>query len=64
MKVETDTQKRATLANKIIQIAIDDNAYNYLTLFNKITVTRKGISGYSENSPFDFYGLTADTDIN
>lgn len=64
LKVETDTQKRATLANKIIQIAIDDNAYNYLTLFNKITVTRKGISGYSENSPFDFYGLTADTDIN
>lgn len=64
LKNSTDEEKRAELANRIIQLAIDENAYNYLTLFNKITVMRKGISEYSTNSPFDFYGLSADTDIN
>jgi len=61
---EMDTRKRAELANQIIQIAIDDNAFGYLAIFNKTTVLRKGVVGFSETSPFDFYGIDAQTDVN
>lgn len=60
---ETDVQKRAELANNIIQIAIDDNAFGYVGLFNKTTVLRQNVSNLSEKCPFDFYRLTADSDI-
>ena len=60
---ETDTAVRADLANKIVQIAIDDNAFGYVGLFNKTTVMRKGVSNISENSPFDFYFINAQSDI-
>ncbi|MCR5209782.1 MAG: ABC transporter substrate-binding protein [Lachnospiraceae bacterium] len=63
LKYETDNSKRAELANKIVQIAIDDNAFGYIGLFNKTTVLRDGVTGYGETSPFDFYGLTADTSL-
>ena len=61
LKYETDTQKRAELANQIVQIAIDDNAFGYVGLFNKNTVMANGVSGISENCPFDFYCITAKT---
>ncbi|WP_035768882.1 ABC transporter substrate-binding protein [Butyrivibrio sp. NC2002] len=64
LRTETDTAKRADLANKIVQIAIDDNAFGYVGLFNNTTVLRKGVSGFAEYVPFDFYGLDAETDIN
>jgi peptide/nickel transport system substrate-binding protein len=32
-------------------------------LFNKTTVTRKGVSGISENCPFDFYAVSAATEM-
>ena len=63
LKYETDNSKRAELANKIVQIAIDDNAFGYIGLFNKTTVLKDGVTGYGETSPFDFYGLTADTSL-
>lgn len=63
LKTETDTAKRAELANKIVQIAIDDNAFGYVGLFNNTTVLRKGVSGFAEYVPFDFYGVDAQTDI-
>ncbi|MCR5157125.1 MAG: ABC transporter substrate-binding protein [Butyrivibrio sp.] len=63
LKFETDTAKRAELANEIVQIAIDDNAFGYVGLFNNTTVLRKGVSGFAENIPFDFYGIDAETDI-
>ena len=63
LKVETDTAKRAELANKIVQMAIDDNAFGYVGLFNNTTVLRKGVSGFAEYVPFDFYGVDANTDI-
>ncbi len=63
LQYETDTAKRAELANEIVQIAIDDNAFGYVGLFNSTTVLRKGVSGFSENIPFDFYGVNAETDI-
>ena len=63
LKQETDTAKRAELANEIIQIAIDDNAFGYVGLFNKTTVLRPGVTGFAENIPFDFYGIDANTTI-
>ncbi len=60
---ETDVAKRAELANQIVQIAIDDNAFGYVGLFNKITCLQPGITGYANNNPFDFYAISADTDI-
>ena len=61
LKTETDTAKRAELANKIVQIAIDDNAFGYVGLFNHTTVLRPGVSGFAEKIPFDFYGVDANT---
>ncbi|WP_026491705.1 ABC transporter substrate-binding protein [Butyrivibrio sp. XPD2002] len=63
LKFETDTTKRAELANEIVQIAIDDNAFGYVGLFNNTTVLRPGVSGFAEDIPFDFYGIDAETDI-
>ncbi|WP_029319894.1 ABC transporter substrate-binding protein [Butyrivibrio sp. AE3004] len=63
LKYETDTAKRAELANEIVQIAIDDNAFGYVGLFNNTTVLRPGVSGFAENIPFDFYGIDAETEI-
>lgn len=59
---EMDTAKRAELANQIIQITIDDNAFGYVAIFNKSTVLSSGVSGFAETSPFDFYGIDAKTD--
>jgi peptide/nickel transport system substrate-binding protein len=63
LETETDTNKRAQLANQVIQTAIDEDAFGYVALFNKITVTRNGVKGVAENNPFDFYFLSADTDM-
>lgn len=61
LKVEVDTDKRAELANQIVQIAIDDNAFGYVGLFNHTTVMKPGVRGFAEKIPFDFYGIDADT---
>lgn len=63
LKYETDPDKRAELANEIVQIAIDDNAFGYVGLFNNTTVLRPGVSGFAEDIPFDFYGIDANTTI-
>ena len=62
LQYETDMNTRAQLANEIVQMSIDDNAFGYIGLFNKTTVMADGVSGISENCPFDFYGVNADTD--
>lgn len=64
LKYEVDTKKRAELANQIVQIAIDDNAFGYVGLFNKVTVTLPGVTGFAENLPYDFYGIDADSEKN
>ena len=61
LHTETDPAKRADLANKIIQIAVDDNAFGYVGLFNHTTVMKPGVSGFAEKIPFDFYGIDANT---
>lgn len=64
LKVETNTERRAELANQIVQIAIDEDAFGYVALFNKTTVMQNGVTNVAENCPFDFYFLNADTDMN
>ena len=63
LQYETDINKRAQYANQIVQMSIDDNAFGYVGLFNKTTVTKKGVTGIAERCPFDFYGVNANTDI-
>ncbi|MBE6909773.1 MAG: ABC transporter substrate-binding protein [Ruminococcaceae bacterium] len=63
LQSETDVNQRAALANQIVQMTIDDNAYGYVGLFNKTTVTQNGVTGIAESCPFDFYGISADTDM-
>lgn len=63
LEKEPDIRKRAQLANQIIQAAMDDDGFGYVALFNKITVMRNGVTGVSENNPFDFYFLNAKTDM-
>ena len=60
---ETDVAKRAELANKIVQMVIDDNAYGFVGLFNKTTVAAPGVTNIGENSPFDFYAVNASTSM-
>ena len=62
LQSETDNNKRAELANRIVQMVIDDNAFGYVGLFNKTTVAAPGVTGIGENSPFDFYAVSAATD--
>jgi len=64
LQYETDVTQRAKLANQIVQMSIDDNAFGYVGLFNKTTVTTNGVKGIAENCPFDFYGVDANTDMN
>ena len=63
LQYETDGSQRAELANQIVQLAIDDNAFGYVGLFNKTTVARKGVVHIAESCPFDFYFISAGTDI-
>ena len=63
LQYEIDGSQRAELANQIVQLAIDDNAFGYVGLFNKTTVARKGVVHIAESCPFDFYFISAGTDI-
>ena len=63
LQYEPDPAQRAELANQIVQLVIDDNAFGFVGLFNKTTVTAKGVKGIAENCPFDFYGVSASTDM-
>ena len=63
LQYETDISRRAALANQVVQMTIDDNAFGYVGLFNKTTVTAKGVTGIAEKCPFDFYGVSAETNI-
>ena len=61
LKKTVEPEKRADLANKIVQIAVDDNAFGYVGLFNHTTVMKPGVKGFAEMNPFDFYGVDAAT---
>ena len=63
LQYETDVTQRAALANQIVQMSIDDNAFGYVGLFNKVSVAKPGVTGFAENCPLDYYGVSAETDI-
>ena len=63
LQSETDVTRRAELANQIVQMVIDDNAFGFVGLFNKTTVAIPGVVNIGERSPFDFYGVNAETDM-
>ncbi len=63
LQTETDADERAALANRIVQLALDDNAIGCVGLFNNITVAAKNVSGIYEACPFDFYRIDANTDM-
>ena len=57
---ESDTAKRAELANAMVQQSIDDNAYGYLGFVVKATVLKKGVSNVGEDNPYHG-GLNVDS---
>lgn len=61
LNVETDVDKRADLANKIIQMTIDDNNIGYLAFMNKVIAAKTGVKNVAENYPNDLFGLFADS---
>ena len=60
LAAEPDSGRRAELANKIVQTAIDDNAYGYIGHVKKITVLQKGVSQVGEDNPYHG-GLNAES---
>ena len=63
LQAETDVNRRADLANQIVQITIDDDAFGYIGLFNKTTVAAPGVVNIGENAPLDCYAVSAETDM-
>ena len=63
LQAESDTAKRAQLANRIVQMVIDDDAFGFIGLFNKTTVAAPGVVNIGEYSPLDCYAVSAETDM-
>jgi peptide/nickel transport system substrate-binding protein len=63
MYSETDTQVRASYANQIQQMALEDNAYNFLAILNKVTVAKKGVQNVSEYNPVSYYCIQPDSTV-
>ena len=63
LQAESDTARRAELANRIVQMVIDDDAFGFISLFNKTTVAAPGVVNIGEYSPLDCYAVSAETDM-
>jgi len=63
LESETDTAKRAELAQQMQQMIIDDEAMGFIALLNKTTVMRTGVVNCGENNPLSFYMISSKTDI-
>ena len=63
LQAESDTAKRAELANRIVQMVIDDDAFGFIGLFNKTTVAAPGVVNIGEYSPLDCYAVSAESDM-
>ncbi|WP_455543691.1 ABC transporter substrate-binding protein [Intestinibacter sp.] len=62
LSTEFDQDKRAQLANEIVQIGNDDVAFSYVAHLNKGYAMKSGVSGFYQTSS-DYYELNKDTDI-
>lgn len=56
-----DPVKRAELANKIVQDYFDANVFCPLVIYNRNIVMRTGVTNFSENNPYEFYVVNANT---
>ena len=61
LRYEADTDKRAELANQIMEQFFDANVFVTLVSYNRNIVMRTGVSNFSESNPFEYYGVTAQT---
>ena len=59
---ESDDAARAEIANKIVEIAVNDYAYGYLGFTVKATILKKGVKNIGEDNPYHG-GLNVDSVI-
>ena len=59
--MEMDEEKRAELTNEIMQQLYDSNTILVINNYNRNIVLRKGITGFHETNPYEFYGVSAET---
>ena len=62
LSTEFDQEKRAKLANEIVQIGNDDVAFSYVAHLNKGYAMKSNVSGFKQSSS-DYYELNKDLDI-
>lgn len=48
---------KAQFTDEVENRFLSEYAFGYVGLFNSTTVLRKGVSGFAEYIPFDFYGI-------
>ena len=64
LRYEVDTNRRAELTNEIMQKFYDSNTFVIIANYNRNIVLRKGVTGFSESNPYEFYGINADSSVN
>ena len=63
LRYETDETKQKELADQIMTNFYASNDYFMIGQYNKSSVLRAGATGLGENSPLQFYGIDANTNI-
>ena len=61
LRYTADTTERANLTNQIMQQYYDAHVFVSLVTYTRNTVMSPGVSGFSENNPYEFYGVTAES---
>ena len=61
LRYTIDPAKRAELANKIVQDYFNANAFVPLVTYNRNIVMRTGVTNFSEQNPYDYYQINANT---
>jgi len=63
LRYEADPDARADLSNQIMEQFYDSNTCVFLVSYLRNAVLRKGVSGFSETNPYEFYGVSAATSL-
>jgi peptide/nickel transport system substrate-binding protein len=61
LRFTVDPEKRAELANKMLQDFFDANVFVPLVTYNRNVVLRTGVTNFSEKNPYEFYQVNANT---
>ncbi len=64
LRLETDEERQAELADQIMTQIYDSNCYIPLGQYTKSTVIRTGAGGLGETSPLQFYAISEDSYAN